>query len=159
MLLLEPAPAYLTLRHKLAWIDTRAQSPAQITVFLTKKGIPILDVGKFIATALSKTNLSEGTQSQVSKILETKIETERRIPEGWTQPLICLSNLGILLEPDLQIQASFLLKALSKNTFLIILWDYICDEPDFFHWGTQKQAFNLDFSGTGIKKIPFSNDI
>ena len=159
MFVLEPSPTYRTLRYKLGWVDIRDKDVAQVETFLKQNDMPLLDVGKFIATELSKKNASPSAQSDISKILDKKIKEDCQILDGWNQPLICLYNLGLLLDPELNIQASNLLKDISKNTYLILLWDYFCDEPGFFHWGFQKQTFNLDLSNTGILKIPFKNDI
>jgi len=140
-------------------VDTRGKDISQIKSFLSRKRYPVLDVGCFLAEELSKQESADSANLDIPKILSEKVRNESRILDGWNQPLICLTNLGILLEPELGLQASNLLKDISKNTFLILLWDYFCDEPSLFHWGTQKQIFHLDFSGIGIKKIPFLDEI
>jgi hypothetical protein len=159
MLVLEPSPIYQTLRHKMAWVDTREKDIAQVQAFLAKKNYPVLNVGTFIAGELSSYQASEFPNLDIAQILTDKIRQEARVLEDWNQPIICLSNLGILLEPHLGLQAAHLLKDISKNIFLIILWEYFCDDPGIFHWGNQKQTFYLDFSGIGIKKIPFIDEI
>ena len=159
MLVLEPSHSYQTLRYKIAWVDTRGKDISHISNFLLRNRYPVLDVGYFLAEELSKHKPDDSANLDTPKILSEKIKNEGRMLDGWNQPLICLTNLGILLEPDLGLHASNLLKDISKNTFLVILWDYFCDEPNLFHWGIQKQIFNLDFSDIGIKKIPFVDEI
>jgi hypothetical protein len=159
MLLLEPLPAYQTLRYKIAWVNTRGKDLSEISAFLEQNAYPRLNMGVFIAEHLSENNAAELPSLDVSYILTEKIKKESRILEGWAQPLICLNNLGILLEPELGLHPSNILKDISKNIFLIILWEYFYDEPGIFHWDNQKQTYRLDFSDIGIKKIPFKDEI
>jgi hypothetical protein len=58
---------------------------------------------------------------------------------------VAIYNLGILLEPSLSLNASNLLKEISKNVTIIILWDHINSEG-ILHWGIQQERYHLNLS-------------
>ena len=69
--------------------------------------------------------------------------------------MIAIYNLGILMEPNLELNAAQLFKEFSKSTSLILLWDNKFDTPDRLEWSTQKNNFFLDFSESQLKKLEY----
>lgn len=55
-------------------------------------------------------------------------------------------NLGILLEPALEINTTNLLKEISKSIALLITWDSGMEIPGLLHWSSLKEKYYLDFS-------------
>ncbi len=70
--------------------------------------------------------------------------------------VIAIYNLGILMEPALELNAVQLFKEFSKSTSLIILWDNQSEIPDRLEWTTQKHYFFLDFSESQLKKLQYA---
>lgn len=70
--------------------------------------------------------------------------------------LLAIYNLGILLEPTIELNFVQLLKEFSKSTSLIILWENPSDNPDRLDWPTQNQKFFLDFSDIQLKKMQYA---
>ncbi len=67
--------------------------------------------------------------------------------------VVAIYNLGILLEPALELNAAQMLKEFSKTAALIIIWENQSDIPDRLNWSTQQNNIFLDFTGTPLKKL------
>ena len=70
--------------------------------------------------------------------------------------VVAIQNLGILLEPALELNASQLLKEFSKTAALIIIWENQSDIPNRLHWSTQQNNIFLDFADTPLKKLQYA---
>ena len=75
---------------------------------------------------------------------------------GGGNQVIAIYNIGILMEPALEINAVQLFKEFSKSTSLIIIWDNQFDNPDRLFWPTQSINFFLDFSESPLKKLQYA---
>ncbi len=70
--------------------------------------------------------------------------------------VVAIYNLGILLEPALELNVSQLLKEFSKTAALIIIWENQSDIPDRLNWSTQQNNIFLDFTETPLKKLQYA---
>lgn len=70
--------------------------------------------------------------------------------------VVAVYNLGILLEPSLELNAAQLLKDFSKTAALIIIWENQSEIPDCLHWSTQQNNLFLDFTETPLKKLLYA---
>ena len=59
--------------------------------------------------------------------------------------VVAIYNLGILLEPALSLNASNLIKDISKNVAIVILWDHHSSDG-LLHWGIQQEQYHLNLS-------------
>jgi len=75
---------------------------------------------------------------------------------GAGNDVVAICNLGILMEPALELNAVQLFKEFSKSAALIIIWDNQSEIPDRLDWLTQKQNFFLDFSDIQLKKLQYA---
>ncbi len=69
--------------------------------------------------------------------------------------VVALYNLGILLEPALELNAAQLLKNFSRTAALIIIWENQSDTPDRLHWSTQQNNLFIEFTETPLKKLQY----
>jgi hypothetical protein len=69
---------------------------------------------------------------------------------------VAIYNLGILLEPALELNAAQMLKEFSKTAALIIIWENQSDGPFRLHWSTQQNNIFLDFTETPLKKLQYA---
>jgi hypothetical protein len=72
---------------------------------------------------------------------------------GYGNDVVAIYNVGILMEPILELNPVTLFKAFSKSTALIIIWENQYDIPDRLNWATQKNNYYLDFSDSPLKKL------
>lgn len=117
--------------------------------------IPVINIGKQLAFYIEELDdyrfLNIDVYDYIKKIFEknmTKIN-------GSGNDVVAIYNLGILLEPSLELNAGQLLKEFSKSAALIIIWENQSELRDRLHWLTQQNIF-LDFSETQIKKLHYA---
>lgn len=67
--------------------------------------------------------------------------------------VLAIYNLGILLEPELELNTVQLLKEFSKSSALIIIWEHLSEMPDRLYFSTQKTNVFLDFSDIKLKEL------
>ena len=67
--------------------------------------------------------------------------------------VVAIYNIGLLMEPILELNPVTLFKEFSKSTALIIIWENQYDIPDRLNWTTQKNNYALDFSDSPLKKL------
>jgi hypothetical protein len=72
---------------------------------------------------------------------------------GLGNEIVAIYNLGILLEPALEMNAMQLLKEFSKSASIIIIWENQTESTDLLNWQTQKNKYFLDFSEIQLKKL------
>ena len=70
--------------------------------------------------------------------------------------VVAIYNLGILLEPALELNVAQLLKEFSKTAALIIIWENQSDMPDRLYWSTQQTNLFIDFTETPLKKLQYA---
>lgn len=90
---------------------------------LTKEEPTSLDVGKTLATAICGIDRTIGVQFQFA-VQETlvKLINEHTQSDELIGEYVIMRNFGILFEPDLNIDIHGLLKSISRNKLVILLW-------------------------------------
>jgi hypothetical protein len=76
--------------------------------------------------------------------------------EGVGNGVLAIYNLGILMEPTLELNSAQLLKEFSKSASLIIIWENQSKIQDSLNWPTQNGNVFLDFTDTHIKKLQYA---
>jgi hypothetical protein len=140
-------------RHKLYVLISNPESISKTVSYLSECNIKSIDIGRELAIYINTLEdykyLNIDTYDFTKKILEN---TKAKIL-GAGNDVIAIYNLGILLEPALEINAVQLLKEFSKSAALIIIWENQSELPDRLNWPTQKQNFFFDFSDITLKKL------
>ncbi len=157
--LFDPAANYLHQRFKLFWIDCKTLPISDVISDLDYLDFPTLNMGRevspFIQDRINSNYLYLEAQEYVKKIIYEKAHTWR---EGKT-PSVALYNLGILFEPSIRLDPSLILKKISKETGIVILWDAEVDKNEIFHWGDRSKEYCLNFKDTNIHKIDLQNEV
>lgn len=126
--------------------------PAQIA-YLRSQNINVINIGKEIATFIDGLNDYSYLNIEVFDYTKKLLEKHKSKINASGNDVIAVFNIGILLEPALELNTSQLFKEFSKSISLIILWDNQSDIPDRLEWPTQKNNFFLDFSESKLKKM------
>ena len=124
--------------------------------FVKSQNISVINIGKELATYINGLEDYSYLNIDVYDYTKMLLDKNKSKVDGIGNDVIAIYNLGILLEPALEINAVQLFKEFSKSTSLIILWDNQSDIPDRLEWPTQKNNFFLDFSESQLKKLQYA---
>jgi hypothetical protein len=78
--------------------------------------------------------------------------------EGKT-PSLAIYNLGILFEPAIRLDPSRIIKELSREIGIVILWEAFVEQNERFHWGDRPNEFCLNFTDTNIHKVDLQHEV
>ena len=120
---------------------------------LRLQAVPVVNLGKEMAIYLDglqdHSYLSIDAYDYAKKILDD----HKSKVAGKGNDLLAIYNIGILLEPALEMNAVQLLKEFSKSAALIIIWENQAAMPDRLSWPSQDGEFFLDFSESKLKRV------
>jgi hypothetical protein len=141
-----------TERHKLFYLvpDNNIDETLKI------EDINIINIGKELATYIDSLDDFSYLNIDVYDYTKKLFDKYKAKVNGLGNDVIAIYNLGILMEPALELNAMQLFKEFSKSTSLIIIWDNQTHTPDRLEWSTQKNNFFLDFSESRLKKIEYA---
>ena len=121
--------------------------------FYEGQNIPLLNIGKELATYIESLEDYSYLNIEISEYLVKLLDKRKSKVNNSSNEIIAIYNLGILLEPTLELNAVKLLKEFSKSTALIIIWENQFDGASRLTWATQTEKIFLDFSGVQLKRL------
>ena len=140
-------------RHNIVILHCPVTLMETASAKLREEGLDIIDCGVCLAekckTSGANKYLSIELQEYLQEVIGSKAKT---IIEGKPK-VIGLKNLGILLEPSLELDALAILEKLSQNIALLILWENQILHPVRLHWGVNEEQYNLDFTNITLTKV------
>jgi hypothetical protein len=140
-------------RFKLYTLAYNANELLDKIEYLKSQNINVINIGKEIATYIDGLNDYSYLNIEVFDYTKKLLDKHKSKINASGNDVIAVLNIGILLEPALELNTSQLFKEFSKSTSLIILWDNQSDIQDRLEWPTQKNNFFLDFSESQLKKM------
>lgn len=142
-------------RYKLFTLMCMPENLFNSIAFLKSKGINALNIGKELALYIDSLEDYRYLNMDVCDYTLKLFNAHKVKINGQGNDVIAIHNLGILLEPLLEINVVQLLKEFSKTVALIIIWESQFEPPAHLTWETQKHTFSLDFTETQIKLIHY----
>lgn len=124
--------------------------------YLQGENVPVVNVGKELATFVENLEDDDFLHIEVYEYTLKLLEKSRLEREGLGNPVVAIYNIGILIEPRLELNAAKLLKDFSKANVMIILWEYPPLQLDRLHWPTQQNTIFIDFSDIHIKNLDYA---
>lgn len=143
-------------RFKLYTLVYNANELLDKIAYLKSQNINIINIGKELATYIDGLDDFSYLNIDVYDYTKKLLDKHKSKINSMGNEVIAIYNLGILMEPALELNAVQLFKEFSKSTSLIILWDNQSDIPDRLEWTTQKHNFFLDFSESQLKKLQYA---
>ena len=143
-------------RFKLYTLVYNANELQDKIAYLKSQNINIINIGKELATYIDGLYDFSYLNIDVYDYTKKLLDKHKSKINSMGNDVIAIYNLGILMEPVLELNAVQLFKEFSKSTSLIILWDNQSDIPDRLEWLTQKHNFLLDFSESQLKKLQYA---
>lgn len=145
-----------TDRHKL-YIHIGSQDGLQDCIsWLHAKKIPTINLGEELAAFIDGLEDFSYLNIDVLDYAIKLLDKHKSKISNTGNYVLAVYNLGILLEPALELNAVQLLKEFSKTAALIIIWENQSDIPDRLHWATQQHNIFLDFTETPLKKLQYA---
>ena len=140
-------------RFKLYTLMCNPNELADKIAFVKSQNIDVINLGKELATYINSLEDYRYLNIDTYDFTKKLLENNKSKIHGSGNDVVAIYNLGILLEPALEINAIQLIKEFSKSAALVIVWDNQSEIPDRLDWPTQKQNFFLDFSDIQLKKL------
>lgn len=145
-----------TDRYKLYTLMCIQDELVDCISWLHAKKIHTINVGKDLATFIDGLDDFSYLNIDVFDYAKKMLDKHKAKINNTGNDVIAVYNLGILLEPALELNAAQLLKEFSKTAALIIIWENQSDIPDRLHWSTQQNNIFLDFTETPLKKLQYA---
>ena len=143
-------------RHKLYTILCRQNDIDACISWLQTENINSINVGNELASFIENLDDLSYLTIEVFECIKRLLDEHKSKINNSGNDVIAVYNLGILLEPSLELNAAQLLKEFSKTAALIIIWENQFDIPDRLHWATQQNNVFLDFTETPLKKLQYA---
>ena len=132
-------------RNNLYIIKCNSNYLSSINNELTNDSINSINIGQAVAKELSEKK-SKHLAIQVQELLYLLAENNAKEVYEGKPNLIAFYNLGILFEPEIQLNVEKILKDLSKQYGIIVIWDSQIDDGPILHWGKQKEIYKINLS-------------
>ncbi|MFH0736763.1 MAG: hypothetical protein V1773_18180 [bacterium] len=127
------------------------KSILEIIEYIEGSGIKVINIGKELSSKLKTIKNKRHIIIESNNLLNDIIQNNAgEIPNSKIK-FIAIYNFGILLEPSIGLNASKVLKELSKNYAIILVWEHFIQDGNILHWGNQKEKYKFDFSDISIK--------
>lgn len=145
-----------TDRFKIFTLMCKPNTLNQCIDYLRNEKINVLNIGKELASYVDSLTdysyLNIDVYDHITKLLE---ENKSKV-NSQGNDVLAIYNLGILLEPRLELNPVQLIKEFSKSTATIIIWENEFETSGKLHWPTQKQNHFIEFSDIPFKKLQYA---
>lgn len=140
-------------RHRLFWIRSQYLQSLELS-----SNFPRLDIGKLVAEELSRNPpgkyVSFDVDDFIKSLLRRKLDAQDESSRG-----LILENLGILLEPDLQLNPVKLFLELSLNAIVVLVWDHAIIDGIRFVWDESKPGYGFLFPSHTITNMEIPDEV
>ena len=143
-------------RHRLYTLVCNTKQLADYIGFVKTHNINVLNIGKELARYIDGLEDFSYLYHDVCDYTKKLLDKHKSKINGTGNDVVAIYNLGILLEPALELNAAQLFKEFSKSASLIIIWDNQSEISGRLEWPTQKQKFFLDFSDIQLKNLQYA---
>ena len=145
-----------TDRHKLYTIKCDPDDVDNCISCLQTQKIRTTNIGKELAAYIDNLDDFSYLNIDVFDYLRKLLDRNKAKIKNIGNEVVAIYNLGILLEPSLELNAVQLLKDFSKTAALIIIWENQSEIPNRLHWSAQQNNVFLDFTETPLKKLQYA---
>jgi len=132
-------------RHNLVLVRYDSNSLIDTIAKLKGAGLNVINIGRELSEKLKTLKSVKFITIESQDYMHDLIERQARQVIPGKPKVVAIYNLGILFEPALSLNVSNLLKEISKNVAIVILWDHLSSEG-LLHWGIQQEQYHLNLS-------------
>lgn len=145
-----------TDRYKIYTILCSQDNIDECINHLNSQKIKTVNIGKEVAAYIDNLDDYAYLNIDVFDFVKKLLDKSKEKINNTGNEVVAIYNLGILLEPALELNATQLLKDFSKSAALIIIWENQSDITDRLYWSTQHNNVFLDFTETPLKKLQYA---
>ncbi len=145
-----------TDRYKLFVLWVKPGELSEAIADLQNEDIQVVNLGKELAAFVENLEDDPFLHFEVHDYTSRWLEKPSPSRDGSAKRAVAIYNIGILMEPRLEMNAAAFLKDLSKTNVVIILWEYPPMEPERLHWPVQQDTIFLDFSDALLKNLEYA---
>jgi hypothetical protein len=140
-----------TDRHKVFILMSKPGDLYQTIARVNSQKINTINIGIELANYIK--SLDDYRYLNIDVFVHTKklLDKQKTKINGVGNDIVAIYNLGILLEPALELNAVQLLKEFSKSSALIIFWENQSDISDRLNWPAHPNKYFFDFSDIQLK--------
>lgn len=113
-------------------------------------GLCVLNIGKALSEKIETLESTKFLDIDTHEYLQQLIECQSREFFKGKPRVVAIYNLGILLELSLRLDAVQILKELSRNIGILIIWEHEISGDGILHWDDQADKFNFNLSGVVV---------
>ena len=140
-------------RYKLFVMNCLPEKLQETISSIQSHNISVINIGKEISAFIVGLDDYSYLNMDVLDFITKLLEDQKTKIEGTGNDIVAIYNLGILLEPALELKAKQLIKEFSKSSAIIIIWENQLELPDVLNWSTQQKAYSFDFTDTQFKSL------
>lgn len=140
-------------RNRLYWIKSR-----DIETLALENSYPRLDIGKLVADELTRNPPGRHVSLDIDDFLKTTLRQCLVTQESSSRGLI-LQNLGILLEPDLELNPVKLFLELSVDAVVVLVWDHAIIDGTRFVWDEAEPDYGFSFPSHTITNMELPDEV
>lgn len=140
-------------RNKLYWINSQ-----NLEAFSFGTHYPCLDVGRLVADELTRNPPGKHVSLDIDDFLRSTLRRCLAAQEASSRGII-LSNLGILLEPDLDLNPVRLFLELSIDAVVVLVWDYAIIDGTRFVWDEAEPGYGFLFPSHTITNMELPDEV
>ena len=140
-------------RNKLYWINSQ-----YLDAFNLYSNYPYLNIGKLVAEELTRNPPGRYVSLDIDDFLKSTLRQCLAAHEAPSRGLI-LDNLGILLEPDFELNPVKLFLELSLDAVVVLIWDYAIIDGTRFVWDETEPEYGFLFPSHTITNMELHDEV
>lgn len=145
----------LTDRHNLYILKCKPDELSASIIFLQNQNIPVINLGNELAKYLDALEDYSYLTINAYDFSKKLLDEKKAKLEGIGNDIVAIYNLGILLEPELEINAALFIKEFSKSSALIIIWENENELNEILNWETKKTNYFINLSDIQLKNLQY----
>ncbi len=140
-------------RNKLYWIKSQDLDDLELNT-----RYPRLDIGKLVAEELTRNPPGRHVSLDIDEYLKASLRQCLAVQETPIKGLI-LDNLGILLEPELELNPVKLFLELSVDAVVVLVWDHAIIDGTRFVWDEAEPDYGFSFPSHTITNMELPDEV
>lgn len=140
-------------RNKLYWIKSLVIDDLEWSTHY-----PRLDIGTLVAEELTRNPPGRHVSLDIDEYLKATLRQCLAVQETPIKGLI-LDNLGILLEPELELNPEKLFLELSLDAVVVLVWDHAIIDGTRFVWDESEPDYGFSFPSHTITNMELPDEV
>lgn len=159
MLVFEPQSAYRAARNTVSWIHATAEDEETLLARADTLGIYCVDVSRSLAEALTSITRGKFFHFEVKEELDHLLSSSRSLALANGANTLGLFNLGILFEPQLQLDAAQIIKDQTRHGAIVLFWPGLSVGSDTLQLSPEDRRTHVQFHGVTLQQVILPHEV